>query len=341
MSKRIVFFNHKGGVSKTTTAYNLGWKLAEESRVLLVDADPQCNLTSLLIDDFDRFYTEEATKTQNIRDGVEVAFSGRPAPITAINCFQPERRPGLYLVPGHPNLSEFEASLTFAQTSNNAIATLQNLPGAFGAFLNEVERENGIDFTIVDLNPGLSALNQNLLLTSDFLIIPTNPDPFSLMAIETLRSILPRWAAWLHDNGPLFADSAYPISQSPPQLLGPVIQRFNVRRGKAARPYRDNIQEIKDKIREYLVPALRQVDMTLPDEVYGQELMEDGLCLAEISDFQSVLPKALAAGVPVYEVTDAEIGETGPVLENIQANRQRFNDLFNELAAEVRRLIAD
>jgi cellulose biosynthesis protein BcsQ len=41
MAKRLVLFNHKGGVSKTTTVYNVGWMLAEQGhRVLLVDADP-------------------------------------------------------------------------------------------------------------------------------------------------------------------------------------------------------------------------------------------------------------------------------------------------------------
>lgn len=96
MAKRIVFFNHKGGVSKTTTAYNLGWKLAEDDRVLLVDADPQCNLTSLIIENFDSYYLDEATRKNNLRDGVEVAFKGRPAPITAIDCFEVPRRPSLF-----------------------------------------------------------------------------------------------------------------------------------------------------------------------------------------------------------------------------------------------------
>lgn len=50
MVKKIVFFNHKGGVSKTTSTFNIGWKLAEMGhRVLLVDADPQCNLTSVFL----------------------------------------------------------------------------------------------------------------------------------------------------------------------------------------------------------------------------------------------------------------------------------------------------
>ncbi|MCL1857050.1 MAG: ParA family protein, partial [Kiritimatiellaeota bacterium] len=50
MAKVIAMFNHKGGVSKTTTTFHLGWKLARlGQRVLMVDADPQCNLTGLTL----------------------------------------------------------------------------------------------------------------------------------------------------------------------------------------------------------------------------------------------------------------------------------------------------
>ena len=227
--------------------YNLGWKLAEQDKVLLVDADPQCNLTSLLLDNFDRYYLDEQTRLHNIRNGVEVAFKGRPSPIEAIECFSPERSPYLHLVPGHQNLSEFEAALTFAQNSNNAIATLENLPGAFNAFLEKVEEKYEIDYTIIDLNPSLSSINQNLFLNSDYLIIPTNPDPFSLMALDTLCLILPRWGSWLQQNGAIFADSSYPLRTDPPKLIGTIIQRFNVRNGVAASPYRNNIEEIKKK----------------------------------------------------------------------------------------------
>lgn len=48
MVKIISFFNHKGGVSKTTTTFNIGCKLAQTKRVLLVDGDPQANLTGLM-----------------------------------------------------------------------------------------------------------------------------------------------------------------------------------------------------------------------------------------------------------------------------------------------------
>jgi len=48
--KIISLFNHKGGVSKTTTTFNMGWMLANLGyKVLIVDADPQCNLTALAL----------------------------------------------------------------------------------------------------------------------------------------------------------------------------------------------------------------------------------------------------------------------------------------------------
>ena len=141
MAKRLVIFNHKGGVSKTTTVYNLGWMLSKNHRVLLVDGDPQCNLTSLLLqDDFERYYIEDATRAHNIKDGVSSAFKGQPVPIAPVDCFSPTRAPNLHLLAGHANLSEFDAALTFAQTSNNAIATLQNLPGAFNELIRLVEQ---------------------------------------------------------------------------------------------------------------------------------------------------------------------------------------------------------
>ena len=44
--KKIAIFNHKGGVAKTTTTFNLGSAIARQGKkVLLVDTDSQCNLT--------------------------------------------------------------------------------------------------------------------------------------------------------------------------------------------------------------------------------------------------------------------------------------------------------
>ena len=259
MAQKIVFFNHKGGVSKTTTTYNLGWMLAKKGKkVLLIDADPQCNLTALILrEDYERYYLEDTTKNNNLKDGVKVAFEGKPHPIAAVECPVAERNPNLFLLPGHANLSEYDAALSFAQTSNNAISTLQNLPGAFNDLINKTADRNQIEYVLIDLSPALSAINQNLFTLSDFFIIPTSPDPFSIMALNTLVSILPRWVDWVDKMRPAFVDATYPLSTVTPKIIGTLIQRFNIRNGKSAKPYRDNIAEIKEAVLHNLNTALR------------------------------------------------------------------------------------
>lgn len=340
MSKRLVFFNHKGGVSKTTSVYNIGWKLAENSRVLLVDGDPQCNLSSLILrDDFERYYTEEETRLSNIKDGVSPAFTGKPVPISSVTCPTAARNPSLFILPGHANLSEFDASLTFAQNSNNAIATLQNLPGAFNRLIEMCEQQHQIDYTLIDLNPGLSAINQNLFLNSDFFVVPTNPDPFSIMAIETLSSVLPRWATWKGSATTAFDESAYPLREGTPKFAGVFAQRFNVRNGKAARPYRDNIDEIKVRVRDSLFPRLRSVGMTLDTERYAP-IIDQSFCIGEIPDFGGLLPKAFNAGAPVFALTDVDINESGPVLATLRAKSDQLNVIFNSVVHELTEMMA-
>ena len=341
MAKRLVVFNHKGGVSKTTSAYNIGWKIAETSRVLLVDADPQCNLTGLILgDNFEKYYIDAATSHQNIKDGVASTFDGKPVPISAVKCQTPQRAQNLFLLAGHANLSEYDAALTFAQTSNNAITTLQNLPGAFSELLRLTETKYRIDYTIIDLNPGLSAINQNLFLISDAFIVPTNPDPFSLMALDTLQRILPRWTKWKEGAIGLFAESAYPLKAGTPKFIGSLVQRFNIRNGRAAKPYRDNIGEINGKISTAFFQALQVAGMTLSKTEYGTKFVADEYCLGQIPDFQGLLPKSNEAGVPVFAVLDKEIKETGPVLAGLKDKRKMFGDQFSHIGDEIVRLIA-
>jgi chromosome partitioning protein len=344
MSKRIVLFNHKGGVSKTTSVYNIGWKLAQNNKVLVVDADPQCNLSSLILgDNFEKYYIDEETKEQNIKDGVKVAFEGKPVPIKEISCKSPERAPNLFLLAGHANLSEYESSLTFALTSSRSLATLQNLPGAFAELLRLTEEKYNIDFTLIDLNPSLSAINQNFFIISNGFVVPTNPDPFSIMALNTLRNILPKWFDWKTSTLEAFKEAAYPIPESTPYFLGTIIQRFNIRRGKAAAPYRNNIDEIKEITKNQLFPAFDNASMVLPLEKYESANIknENGFCMQEISDFQSLLPKSYEAGVPVFELTDEELGATGPILTQLQEKRKVFNGLFSKLAKQIEEVLKD
>lgn len=281
---KIVFFNHKGGVSKTTSAFNIGYKLAQRGHnVMLVDGDPQCNLTAMVMqDDFVDFYTNSATANQNIKDGVEPAFKGLPTPIGTVNCYVHPSNANLFLLPGHPNLTELEPTLSFAQTAPGAFSTLQNLPGAFSALISNTAVRHNIEYTVIDLNPGLSAINQNLFSISDVFILPTNPDPFSLMALDTLSALFPRWYKVANEMKVLFAGSSYPFPDVNPKLGGVIINRFNVRNGAPARAFRNTIEEIETKVQREFAPALGRSGMLFSSSVYNAAHIPDSYSLATI-----------------------------------------------------------
>lgn len=166
MSRRILLFNHKGGVGKTTSAYNIGWKLSQAGkRVLLVDGDSQVNLTARALgEQFEEYYTEDGpTRLNNIYDAVRPVFEGRPVPIEAFVCPTAENNGQLHLLPGHPDLSALEGQISLAQETRGTLSVTKNIPGALHRIISLIEAKYDVQYSIIDINPGLGALNQNFL----------------------------------------------------------------------------------------------------------------------------------------------------------------------------------
>lgn len=340
--KKIVLFNHKGGVSKTTSTFNIGWMIADLGyKVLLVDADPQCNLTSMFLrEKFDMYYEEEGTASANIMKGVHNAFFGVPQPIEAFDCPCSDLNRNLYLLPGHMNLSEYDTQLNFAFTSPASIQSLQSLPGAFNDLIDKCADRIDADFVFIDLNPGLSTINQDLFLISDAFIIPTNPDTFSLMAIRSLSTILPKWVRWKNTNIDYFKTSAYPLPIGTPKFIGEIPQRFNIRNGVATSAYKHKIEELSDVIVNELFPKLSLVGMVFSSEAYKSAGIDsNGYILREIKDFQGLSPKSLTAGVPVFKLTDEQLKTQGSALSAQKANVQEFYKIYECIANQIIKIL--
>jgi len=341
MAKKIALFNHKGGVSKTTTTFNLGWMLASKGkRVVLVDADPQCNLTGMVLgyrgpDEFEKFYQRE--NKGNLKDGVAPAFESRPKLIEAVECVQVDGQEGLFLLPGHIRLSEYEVMLGIAQELSGATRTLQNLPGSIAFLLEKTAEKFHADYMLIDMNPSLSSINQNLLMTSNFFIVPTPPDYFSMMAIDSLTTVLPRWHAWAEKAHTLsfFKEAIYPLPKVTPKFLGTIVQNYRPRGGVPAAGFQKWIDEINRTVSSALVPVLSDIGMVLHNRAYKDEGIEDTFCLATIPDFNTLIAKSQEAQTPVFALTPEQIGHTGPVLENTIKSRNRLKHIFSELADKV------
>jgi len=348
MAKRIALFNHKGGVSKTTTTFHIGWMLASKGhRVVLVDADPQCNLTGLVLgfkgeNEFENFYQIEFDR--NIRAGLAPAFESQPRAIEAVECLQVNGCEGLFLLPGHIRLSEYEVTLGIAQELSGSIQTLQNLPGSLSYLLDITAEKHSADFVLVDMNPSLSSINQNLLMTSDFFIVPTSPDYFSVMAVESLSTVIPRWHAWSDRAkfNPILKSATYPYPDKNPKFIGTIIQRYRPRKGSPTEGFQKWIDTINERIAKQLVPILDPLRMLLPKEKYKQvpELLPS-FCLAQIADFNTLIAKSQDHKTPVFALTNAQLGHVGTVLAEDQRKCQEFYSVFAELVERVTILTND
>lgn len=346
MAKRISLFNHKGGVSKTTTTFNLGWMLAMSGkRTILVDADPQCNLTGLVLGyrgptELAHFYKRNPER--NLHAALAPAFESRPKEIEAVNCINVPGRADLLLLPGSIKMAEYEVTLGIAQELSGSLQTLQNLPGSLSVLLEKTALAHRADYVLLDLNPSLSSINQNLLMTSDYFLVPTSPDYFSVMALDSLATFLPRWARWANkaQSLPVLQDANYPFPKVTPRFLGTIIQKYRPRGGAPSQGFKTWVADVKTTVQQKLAPVLLQEGMLLPSTKYASVGLDAGYTLAEIADFNTLIAKSQSTRTPVFALSAKQIGQGGIVLQRTLKSRDRFRAIFTDLGQKLTTLTA-
>jgi cellulose biosynthesis protein BcsQ len=344
MAKIICLFNHKGGVSKTTTAFNLGWMMAlKGKRVLLADFDPQCNLTGMVMgfkgeDDLAVIYG--GVQPNNIKDGLAPAFESQPRKIAPVECVQVPGNDKLLLLPGHIGLAEYETTLGIAQELSGSLLPLRNLPGSIRFLLNETAAKYNVDFVLVDMSPSLGPLNQNLLTTSDYFIVPLHPDYFSSMALSSLAKVLPRWKSWAVTAYEIetLTKADYPFPEPHITFIGSAIQKYRPRLGRASKAFQRWIDQLTLGLKETLIPALEKAEMV--DRKKFRDLLgvEPWTPLLEVADFNSLIALSQEFQVPVYALTEKQTGQAGAVWVQTQASMKLFGDAFSGCAEKVFKL---
>ena len=164
MSKTIAVSNQKGGVGKTTTTINLAASLAmADQRVLVVDMDPQGNLTS--------GFGQKASTEDTVYEAL-IGGTSLPRLQTSVD--------RLHLVPAGRHLAGAEVELVAMDDRERRLRTL----------LEPVAGE--YDFVLIDTPPSLGLLTLNALVAADTVLIPLHCEYFALEGLADLMATLSR-----------------------------------------------------------------------------------------------------------------------------------------------------
>lgn len=191
MATSIAFFNNKGGVGKTTLLCNIAAYVSSEygAKVLVIDADPQCNATQYMFDDKKLSYFYEETSSFTIYNVIKPLSLGKGYSRDLSVSSSPHF--GIDVLPGDPRLALTEDLL--AKDWGSAIGGDSRGMRTTLLFADLMERCAGYDYVFFDVGPSLGSINRAVLLASDYFVAPMSIDIFSVKAIENISAWMLKW----------------------------------------------------------------------------------------------------------------------------------------------------
>jgi cellulose biosynthesis protein BcsQ len=256
-TKKLTFFNNKGGVGKTTLAFNCAVEFARRGyKTVLIDLDPQCNLSRLALGDEYYENTIFSATAKTVYDVLGGVVHGGGDVDDKIDFEQAkDGSDHLFLLRGDLRLSEYENLLS---TAYNQAAAGQQIgyfqTSAIDRFLREKGLNDQVDIFIIDTSPNLSLLNRVILLGTDYFVVPVMPDAFSLQGIENLGTIFEQWKTnWKNTGKALSGDieNKY-VLNSEGLFIGYILNSYNVYGKQPIKDHRKWIEQIPPKVKMYL-----------------------------------------------------------------------------------------
>lgn len=317
----ISFFNHKGGVGKTTLVYNIGIALAKKGkRIVFLDLDAQANLTAAALPPEGIIDTWNSGKTiwSSLKPVVDRSGELREVDLQKI-------REHVWVLPGDIRLSEFEEicpqGWTEALAGNaggfRVSTTVHRLALLLGAQVSA-------DYVLADLGPNVGALNRTALLASDGFVIPMAPDLFSITALPSVGKSTSLWVEeWRAAKGSakrreLDLDFDLPLGE--PSPLGYISQQFTTYRQVPAAAYKQWIDRIPQEYESGVVGPLKKAGVRIPSQQPQ---------IGEVRNLSSLIPMAQRSQSAVFELSGTEA-------RGSQFTRARDTfSLFESLAAEI------
>lgn len=305
----IAMFNNKGGVGKTTLTCNISsyCSVIKKKRVLVVDCDPQCNASQLIMGEefatefyWNSDYESPITTIRDILRPIEDGDSDISKKIRPI--LSSKNRFNVDLLPGHPGFSIVEDRLGAAwhDLLGGDIGGIRknNWNTEFCAHIAD-----RYDLIFFDLGPSLGSINRSVLIGCDYFVTPMGADIFSILGVKNISNWIGHWAG-LYENSINLSEQ-----RNPGRLKNYNInKRPNVLNGYLGYTMQQYITKSKQGIRrptkayEQIINAVPDVIQESMGELFGSNVSPDTAKLGDIPHLYSLIPLAQSVASPILDL---------------------------------------
>jgi cellulose biosynthesis protein BcsQ len=331
----LAFFNNKGGVGKTTLACNFAaYASALGHQTLVLDLDPQCNSTQLLVSDdqWAEIYDDvRASEALSVMKALGPIRSGDSSVHTDDLPIIESDRFGVDVLPGHPTLSIIEDTLgqSWADFGSGRAGGARRTAWVRAL---RAELDTTYDVIVIDASPSLGAINRAALIGADYFTTPMSADLFSLYALDNIAGWLHRWLG-VYDNSRRsaereldstgFADLLPERLQISRGFIGYTVQQYvsrtsggEVRKVKAYDQHRAEIPSHAEELEEL------------------SEFEVDELELGTVPNMFSMIPLAQSVHAPIDSLTTAD-GLRGAQVSQQARYAEQLEEIFGVMLQRI------
>lgn len=308
MTTTVSVFNNKGGVGKTSIIWNLAVSLADKNHnVLLIDFDPQCNLSIACLGD--KEFSTLLKSTDEHPFGKTIKAFALPYiqqnTMGKVYTFPPKTKTNkglLHIAPGDFWLNTFSDILNVGTDVISGSGLYRFILPSLIA--QEAGKNNNIkyDYVLIDLPPSFNTLVRSALYCSDYFLVPCTPDLFSAYCVGLIGEMLPSFIndweqgkqRYLNGNP---RDTV--IGQKgKPKFGGWVFNGFDTRRVKGVKQEvgadAEHHRSISQSIQGNMIPQLQTISVytAVPSFVNIEPV-------AAIEDLNVMAPDSIIQNVPI------------------------------------------
>ncbi len=326
----LTFFNNKGGVGKTTLVAHVAAMAAQKGKtVVVIDLDPQANLTGSFLGEDELAAIWESSNQSNASNTIYACIKPLLGTSDLLDPTLVKINDKLFLLPGAMSLAGFEDELSDTWTRSLGESNLERpfrIQTAFWQIAQLAAKKVGADLIIVDVGPNLGAINRSALVASDFVAIPIGADLFSLQGLSNLGPALRTWRSQWKKRVENWQQATFELPAGLMQPIGYLLQQYSVRLSRPVKAYDRWVAKIPNEYRKSVLNIELEAD--------SLRAVNDPYCLAMLKHYRSLIPLSQESRKPIFALTSAD-GAIGAHQQSVRSAYDDFSKLTEHILQKV------